>query len=80
MQAIVAAHSNRLRGTMLAFNSSALNLAGVVGPILIGAIISGAGFGAAFLTGSLLAVATFALAWVVLPRREATEPFRVVGG
>jgi predicted MFS family arabinose efflux permease len=79
MQAIVASHSDRLRGTMLAFNSSALNLAGVVGPIVIGAVISGAGFGAAFLTGSLLAVATFALAWVVLPRRVATGPVPAAG-
>ena len=40
-QAIVSAHSDRLRGTMLAFNSSALNLAGVVGPVVIGSIVDG---------------------------------------
>jgi predicted MFS family arabinose efflux permease len=78
IQAIVASHSDRLRGTMLAFNSSAFNLAGVVGPIVIGAVVSGAGFGAAFMTGSLLAAATFALAWIVLPRRAATEPLAAV--
>ena len=74
IQAIVAAHSEQLRGTMLAFNSSALNLAGVIGPALMGAIITAAGFAAAYWSAALIAVAAFALAWTVLPRRAAQEP------
>ena len=76
IQAIIAAHSDRLRGTMMAFNSSAINLAGVIGPALMGAIIAGAGFEAAFRTGTLFAVGAFILAWLVLPRGEHIEPDR----
>ncbi|CAN5621589.1 MFS transporter [soil metagenome] len=74
MQAIVAAHSDRLRGTMLAFNSSAFSLAGVMGPVVIGSVITVAGFGAAFVIGSAFATVAFALAWLILPRRAAPEP------
>jgi predicted MFS family arabinose efflux permease len=85
INAIVAAYSERLRGTMLAFNSSSLNLAGVIGPVLIGSIVSAYGFTAAYWTASLFAVAAFALAFVVLPRRDepgpldSVEPVAVVG-
>jgi predicted MFS family arabinose efflux permease len=85
INAIVAAYSERLRGTMLAFNSSSLNLAGVIGPVLIGSIVSAYGFTAAYWTASLFAVAAFALAFMVLPRRDepgpldASEPVAVVG-
>jgi MFS family permease len=74
MQAIVAAHSERLRGTMLAFNSSALNLAGVIGPALIGAIVTAAGFGVAYTSSALFALAAFTLAFLVLPRGLQVEP------
>jgi MFS family permease len=74
MQTIVSAHTERLRGTMLAFNSSALNLAGVVGPALIGAIVTTSGFHAAYWSAALVAAAAFSLAWVVLPRGEVVEP------
>jgi predicted MFS family arabinose efflux permease len=74
MQAIVSAHSGSLRGTMLAFNSSALNLAGVFGPALMGAIISTAGFGTAYWVAGLVAAVALLLAWTVLPRREAEDP------
>jgi predicted MFS family arabinose efflux permease len=73
IQAIVAAHSERLRGTMLAFNSSAFNLAGVAGPALIGVIVASSGFEAAYRVGTLLAVGAFALAWLVLPRGTRIE-------
>jgi predicted MFS family arabinose efflux permease len=73
--AIMAAHSQKLRGTMLAFNSSAFSLSGVIGPILIGAIVTSAGFSAAFWVASLMGVGAFVLAWYVLPRRQlAIEP------
>jgi len=74
IQAIVAAHSSRLRGTMLAFNSSAFNLAGVVGPALMGAIVASSGFETAYRVGTIFAVGAFALAWTVLPRGEHIEP------
>ena len=74
IQAIVAAHSERLRGTMLAFNSSALNLAGVIGPALIGAIVTAAGFGAAYAASALFALSAFVLAFLVLPRGPQPEP------
>ena len=70
MQAIVAAHSERLRGTMLAFNSSALNLSLAIGPIIGGAILVAAGFPAAFWSAALFGVTAFGLAWVMLPRTE----------
>jgi predicted MFS family arabinose efflux permease len=77
IQAIVAAHSEQLRGTMLAFNSSAFSLSGVVGPILMGAIVAGAGFSAAFWSGAVLGLGALVLAYIILPRpqpiREATE-------
>ena len=76
MQAIVAAHSDRLRGTMLAFNTSAFNLAGVVGPVIMGTVITAAGFGAAFLLGSALVATALGTGWLVLPRRTA-EPASV---
>jgi predicted MFS family arabinose efflux permease len=71
MQAIVAAHTDRLRGTMLAFNSSAFNLASVLGPVVMGAVITAAGFGPAFLLGAASMAVALALAWAVLPHRTA---------
>jgi predicted MFS family arabinose efflux permease len=73
INAIVAAHSERLRGTMLAFNESALMLGGVVGPALMGVVVVSLGFGYAFTLGSVIAVGAFALAWIVLPRPSPTE-------
>ncbi len=82
ISAIVAAHSERFRGTMLAFNSSALNLAGVFGPALVGAIVAIAGFDAAFWTAAVVAVVAFIFAFLVLPRpnvAEAAKPEPVAG-
>ena len=73
MQAIVAAHSERLRGTMLAFNSSAFSLSGVIGPIVIGAIVASAGFTIAFWAAALMGASAFALAWIILPSPGTTE-------
>lgn len=70
MQAIIAAHSDSVRGTMLAFNSSAFSFSGVLGPAIIGSIIATAGFAAAFTSSAVFAVAAFCLAWFILPRRE----------
>lgn len=70
MNAIIAAHSEQLRGTMLAFNSSAFSLSGVIGPIIMGAIVAAAGFGMAFWSAALLGGGAFVLAWLILPRTK----------
>ena len=82
MQAIISSHSERFRGTMLAFNSSSLNLAGVFGPALVGVVVAASGFHAAFWVAALGAAAAFVLAFVVLPRSaslKGEEPEPVAG-
>jgi predicted MFS family arabinose efflux permease len=68
LQTIVAGLSSTARGTMLAFNGSALNLGGVIGPLISGRIIEAGGFGAAGPWSALLAACAFLIAWRVLPR------------
>ena len=81
MQTIVAGLSSSARGTMLAFNSSALNLGSVIGPIVTGRIIDGAGFGTAGLWSAFLFASALILAVQVLPHREpevvADEPVAI---
>lgn len=79
MQSIVAAHSESVRGTLLAFNASALSLAGVVGPAITGSLIAMGGFGLAMPAGSVMAMVAFLLAWRVLPRRVPPLPSPVAG-
>lgn len=79
MQTIVAGLSNTARGTMLAFNGSALNLGGVIGPAISGRIIETAGFVPAGLWSGFLALCAIVIAWRVLPRHsppngEVEEP------
>jgi MFS transporter, DHA1 family, inner membrane transport protein len=71
MQMIVAGLSDRLRGTMLAFNGSALNLGGVVGPIATGQVLSLGGFDAAARWGTFVGLLALTLGWFVLPRTVA---------
>jgi predicted MFS family arabinose efflux permease len=70
MQTIVAGLSNTARGTMLAFNSSALNLGSVIGPIVSGRIIDDGGFGAAGLWSGFLFACALIIAVQVLPHGE----------
>ena len=82
MQTIVAGLSSTARGTMLAFNSSALNLGSVIGPIVSGRIIDDAGFAAAGLWSGFLFACALILAVQVLPHGErdvAAEPAPVEG-
>ena len=72
-QMIVAGLSDRLRGTALAFNGSAVNLGGVIGPAATGQVLATGGFEAAGRWSAAIAIVAFLLAWLVLPRREA-EP------
>lgn len=73
MQTIVSGLSSTARGTMLAFNSSALNLGSVIGPIVSGRIIDEAGFGTAGLWSAFLFAVALILAVQVLPHGEAEE-------
>lgn len=69
-QTIVAGLNDRIRGTMLAFNSSALNLGGVFGPILTGQFLLLGGFDAAARWTSLVALVALGVAWWRLPRDD----------
>ncbi len=73
-QTIVASLNARIRGTMLAFNGSALNLGGVFGPILAGQVLNWGGFDAAARWTSLVALVAFVVAWWRLPRTLADSP------
>jgi predicted MFS family arabinose efflux permease len=58
---------------MLAFNSSALNLGGVIGPLITGRIIDAGGFGWAGPWSAFLAACAFLIAWRVLPHHVRTD-------
>ena len=82
MQAIISSHSERFRGTMLAFNSSSLNLAGVFGPAIVGGIVAASGFQAAFWVAAIGAAFAFVFAFFILPRSlpaKSEEPEPAVG-
>jgi predicted MFS family arabinose efflux permease len=72
-QSIVASLNDDLRGTMLAFNSSALNLGGVIGPIAIGRALTLGGFDVGARVGTAFALVALFIAWRVLPRGVATQ-------
>ncbi len=74
MQTIVAGLSSTARGTMLAFNGSALNLGGVIGPAVSGRIIETAGFIQAGAWSAFLAACAIVIAWRVLPRHTPAAP------
>jgi predicted MFS family arabinose efflux permease len=73
IQTVVAGLSSTARGTMLAFNGSAMNLGGVIGPIVSGRLIDAGGFGLAGPWSAFLGACAFVLAWRVLPRRVPVE-------
>jgi predicted MFS family arabinose efflux permease len=70
---IVAGLSDRTRGTMLAFNSSAINLGFVFGPIVTGRVIEEYGFQVGAPWAAFLGALAFAAAWRVLPGRADTD-------
>jgi MFS transporter, DHA1 family, inner membrane transport protein len=73
LQTIIAGLSETSRGTMLAFNGSAINLGGTIGPFITGRIIEAQGFGAAGPWSALLAASAFVIAWRVLPHHVAAD-------
>jgi predicted MFS family arabinose efflux permease len=70
-QTIVSGLSDRSRGTMLAFNSSAINLGSVLGPIATGRVIETFGFAIGARWAAAIGVVALAVAWFVLPRRAS---------
>jgi predicted MFS family arabinose efflux permease len=73
IQTIVAGLSTSARGTMLAFNGSALNLGGVIGPFVTGRLIESGGFGLAGPWSAFLAICAFVIASRVLPHHVRTD-------
>lgn len=71
LQTIIAGLSSTARGTMLAFNGSAINLGGTIGPIITGRLIEAGGFAIAGPWSALLGATAFVIALRVLPRRNA---------
>jgi DHA1 family inner membrane transport protein len=76
IQGVVASISDTARGTLLAFNAAAQNLAFVVAPILIGALIGVGGFDLSMRVAAAIGVLALAIAFVVLPVRTAGVPGR----
>jgi multidrug resistance protein len=70
IQTIVAGLSAQLRGTMLAFNSSAQNIGNVIGPAITGQVIAIGGFALAGPWSSLVGLAALAIGWRFLPRAD----------
>jgi multidrug resistance protein len=68
IQTIVAGLSNELRGTMLAFNSSAQNFGNVLGPAIVGQVLAIGGFSLAGPWSSFVGLVAFVIAWRLLPR------------
>jgi multidrug resistance protein len=73
-QMIVASLNPGLRGTMLAFNGSALNFGGVVGPIATGQVLAWGGFDAAARWASLVGLVALVAALRLLPRSAGSVP------
>lgn len=67
-QSIAAGIDPRARGTIMAFNSSALNLAGVISPIIGGAVYEQGGFRLLGTWTALLGAVAFLVAYLLLPR------------
>jgi predicted MFS family arabinose efflux permease len=69
-QSIAAGISDRARGTVMAFNSSALNLAAVISPIIGGLVFAEGGFRLLGTWTAVVAVAAFVVAYALLPRPQ----------
>ncbi len=76
LQTIVSGLSGTARGTMLAFNSSSQNLAGVFGPMAGGLALATGGWVALGLLGAAFGAVAFLVAFRVVPRSvpEPVEP------
>jgi predicted MFS family arabinose efflux permease len=67
-QSIAAGLSDRARGTVMSFNSSALNLAAVVSPIIAATVYDAGGFRLLGTWTAAIAGVAFVVAWLMLPR------------
>lgn len=70
-QSIAAGIDPRARGTIMAFNSSAFNLAAVISPVLAGAVYAAGDFRLLGTWTAGIAVVAFVAAWALLPRAVA---------
>ncbi|HET7030781.1 MAG TPA: MFS transporter [Candidatus Limnocylindrales bacterium] len=82
IQTIVAGLSATLRGTMLAFNSSAQNFGNVLGPAVVGQVLAIGGFSLAGPWSAGVGLVALVIAWRFLPRtlpeRDPAEPAMAV--
>lgn len=69
-QSIAAGISDRARGTVMAFNSSALNLAAVISPVIGGLVFASGGFRLLGTWTAVLAVAAWLTAYALLPKPQ----------
>ena len=69
-QSIAASISDRARGTVMSFNSSALNLAAVVSPVIAGVVFTNGGFRLLGTWTAVIAVTAFVAAYALLPRPQ----------
>ena len=69
-QSIAASISDKARGTVMAFNSSALNLAAVISPVIAGVVFTEGGFRLLGTWTAVLAVGAFVAAYALLPRPQ----------
>ncbi|HLA15660.1 MAG TPA: MFS transporter [Candidatus Limnocylindrales bacterium] len=77
-QTIAAGLNQRARGTIMAFNSSALNLAAVVSPVIAGAVLTAGDFRVLGTWTAGLAAIAFVAAHALLPRDQVVPV--VAGG
>jgi multidrug resistance protein len=75
-QSIAASLSDRARGTVMAFNSSALNLAAVVSPAIGGVIFASGGFRTLGTWSAGVAAVALVAAFLLLPRARPAPPER----
>ena len=75
-QSIAAGISDKARGTVMAFNSSALNFAAVISPLIAGVVFASGGFRLLGTWTAVIAVGAFIAAYILLPRPNVvpTEP------
>jgi multidrug resistance protein len=69
-QSIAAGISDRARGTVMAFNSSALNLAAVISPIIGGVVFAAGGFRLLGTWTAVVAVVAWLTAYALLPKPQ----------
>jgi predicted MFS family arabinose efflux permease len=80
-QSIEASISESASGTVMAFNSSALNLAAVISPVIGGLVFANGGFRLLGTWTAVVAVAAWVAAYALLPKPQVVprEPAEGIG-